>query len=105
MLQPSASCAVFFVYFKQKVGLWETINAVVSFQTLRRLRRANLISGVVLIRDNALPQSAVVTHQLLKQFKWGVSDHPTYSPDLATSDFHIFLELKNWLGGQSFQKN
>ncbi|GBL85717.1 hypothetical protein AVEN_193168-1 [Araneus ventricosus] len=34
-----------------------------------------------------------------------MSDYPTYSPDLATSDFHLFLELKNWLEGQSFLKN
>ncbi|GBN16127.1 hypothetical protein AVEN_176702-1 [Araneus ventricosus] len=34
-----------------------------------------------------------------------MSDHPAYSPDLATSDFHLFPELKNWLGGPRFQKN
>ncbi|GBN28543.1 hypothetical protein AVEN_80322-1 [Araneus ventricosus] len=42
--------------------------------------------------------------QLLERFKWDVSDHPPCSPDLATSDFHLFRELKNWLGGQSIQK-
>ncbi|GBN01047.1 hypothetical protein AVEN_261627-1 [Araneus ventricosus] len=31
-----------------------------------------------------------------------MSDHP-YSPDLATNDFHLFPELKNWLGGKKFQ--
>ncbi|GBN55679.1 hypothetical protein AVEN_192626-1 [Araneus ventricosus] len=36
---------------------------------------------------------------------WEVSDQQAYSPDLAASDFHLFRELKNWLGGQSFQKN
>ncbi|GBL95933.1 hypothetical protein AVEN_227157-1 [Araneus ventricosus] len=96
---PSASCVGLFAFFKQKVGLWKTINAVVFCQTLRRLRRTILTSGVVLIHDNARPHSAVVTQRLLEQFKWDVSDHP-YSPDLATSDFHLFPELKNWLGGQ-----
>ncbi|GBM87350.1 hypothetical protein AVEN_181532-1 [Araneus ventricosus] len=71
-------------------------------QTLRRLRRAILTSGVVLIRDNSHPQTAVVIQQLLAQFKW---DHPAYSPDLATSDFHLFPKLKYWLRGQDFQKN
>ncbi|GBM99210.1 hypothetical protein AVEN_76613-1 [Araneus ventricosus] len=75
------------------------INVAVSCQTLRRLGRAILTSG------NARPQIAVVTRQLLGQFKWYVCDHPAYSPDLATSDFHLFFELKNWLGGQSFHKN
>ncbi|GBN17753.1 hypothetical protein AVEN_236958-1 [Araneus ventricosus] len=57
-------------------------------------------SGVVLIHDNAHLHSAVVTQQLLEQFKWDMSDHPAYSPDLETSDFHLFPELKNWLGGK-----
>ncbi|GBM83215.1 hypothetical protein AVEN_58295-1 [Araneus ventricosus] len=61
-------------------------------------------SGVVLIHDNARPHSIVITQKLLEQFKLDVSDDPSYSPDLATSDFHLFLELKNWIGGQSFQK-
>ncbi|GBM11032.1 hypothetical protein AVEN_1358-1 [Araneus ventricosus] len=34
-----------------------------------------------------------------------VSDQPVYSPDLAMSNFHLFLELKSWLRGQRFQKN
>ncbi|GBN67951.1 hypothetical protein AVEN_53103-1 [Araneus ventricosus] len=81
------------------------VNTAVSCQTLRRLRRAILTSRVVLIRENTRSHNAIVTQQLLEQFKWGVSDHPAYSPDLATRDFHLFPELKNWLGGQSFQKN
>ncbi|GBO10529.1 hypothetical protein AVEN_247041-1 [Araneus ventricosus] len=65
-------------------------------QTLQCLQRAILISGVVLIHDNARPHNAVVTQQLLEQFKWDLSVHPAYSPDLMTSDFHLFPELKNW---------
>ncbi|GBM25548.1 hypothetical protein AVEN_272544-1 [Araneus ventricosus] len=87
-----------------KVGLCKTSDAAVSCQTLRRLRRAILTSGIVLIHDNDRPHIAVVTQQLLEQFKWEVSDHPAYSPDLATSDFHPFPELKDSQGGQSFQK-
>ena len=29
-------------------------------------------------------------------------DHPPYSPDLAPSDFHLFLHLKKFLGGKQF---
>ncbi|GBN54163.1 hypothetical protein AVEN_97691-1 [Araneus ventricosus] len=97
--------AKFFIAKPQrKVGLWKKINVAVSCQYLRRLGRAILTFGVVLIHDNARPHSAVLTQQLLKQFKWDVSNHPTYIPDLATSDFHLFPEL-NWLEGQSFQTN
>ncbi|GBO32474.1 hypothetical protein AVEN_182862-1 [Araneus ventricosus] len=65
-----------------------------------KLRRPILTSGVVLIHDNVRFHKNVVTQQLLKKFKWDVSYHPAYSPDLATSDFHLFLELKNWLADQ-----
>ncbi|GBN97587.1 hypothetical protein AVEN_4294-1 [Araneus ventricosus] len=104
MLPASASCIVLFAFFKQKVHSWKTINAAFPSQTLRRLRRSVLTSGVVLIHNNARPHYAFVTQKLLEQFRWEVSDHPSYSPDLATSDYHVFPELINWLGGQSFQK-
>ncbi|GBN52408.1 hypothetical protein AVEN_219910-1 [Araneus ventricosus] len=83
---------------EQKFGLLKTINAAVFRQPLRRLRRAILTSGVVLIHDNSRFYNGIITQQILGQFKWGVCDHPTYSPDLAMSDFHLFSELKNWLG-------
>ncbi|GBM43006.1 hypothetical protein AVEN_88607-1 [Araneus ventricosus] len=103
MLPPSASYVVLFAFF-QAEG-WFVENAAVSYQTLRRLQRNILISEVALIHDNARLHNAVVTQQLLQQFKWDASNHPADSPDLATSDFHLFPELKNWLGGQSSQKN
>lgn len=89
-----------------------TINKETYCETLRRLRRAiqnkrrgMLSSGVILIHDNARPHSANVTKQLLQQFKWEVFDHPPYSPDLAPSDYHLFREMKAWLGGQRFANN
>ncbi|GBM13403.1 hypothetical protein AVEN_54412-1 [Araneus ventricosus] len=63
-----------------KVGLWKTVNAAVSCQTLRKLRRAIVTSGVVPIHNNTRPHNAVVTQQLLEQFKWDMSDHPACSP-------------------------
>ncbi|GBO29775.1 hypothetical protein AVEN_130956-1 [Araneus ventricosus] len=79
----------------KRVVVWKTVNAAVSCQTLRRLQRAILIFGVVLNHDNARTHTDVVTQQFLKKFKRDVSDQPAYSPDLATSDFHLFPELKN----------
>ncbi|GBN40650.1 hypothetical protein AVEN_64279-1 [Araneus ventricosus] len=95
MLLPSASCKVLFTFFKQKVDLWKTINAAVSWQTSQQLQRAILNSRVVLIHENACLHNAVVTQQLLEQFKWDVSDHLAYSLDLVTGDFHLFREMKN----------
>jgi len=32
-------------------------------------------------------------------------DHPPYSPDLAPCDYHFFLRLKKFLGGQRFDED
>jgi hypothetical protein len=34
-----------------------------------------------------------------------VLDHPTHSPDLAPSPFHLFLHLKKRLASQKFHKD
>ena len=31
--------------------------------------------------------------------------HPLYSPDLATSDYHLFRSLQNHLNGKTFDSN
>ncbi|KAJ4434925.1 hypothetical protein ANN_23496 [Periplaneta americana] len=58
--------------------------------------------GVVLLHDNARPHTARDTQNLISKFGWEQIDHPSYSPDLAPSDFHLFLHLKKFLGGQRF---
>jgi histone-lysine N-methyltransferase SETMAR len=47
------------------------------------------------------------THTLLPQdllmtFGWEQFDHPHYSPDLAPSDFHVFLHVKIFRGDRRF---
>jgi len=37
-----------------------------------------------------------------QKFKWDISDHPPYSPDIAPSDFHLFLHLKKHIAGKKF---
>ena len=55
-----------------------------------------------LLHDNAWPHSAAQTQDLITSFKSEEMDHPTYSPDLAPSDSHLFLRLKKFLGGTRF---
>jgi len=38
----------------------------------------------------------------LIELKWEARMHPSYSPDLALSDFHLFRSLKNFLSGKKF---
>ncbi|PNF32050.1 hypothetical protein B7P43_G05731 [Cryptotermes secundus] len=42
----------------------------------------------------------VSIHISAVEFSWEVFNHPSYSPDLAPSDFHLFLHLKKFLSGE-----
>ncbi|PNF28924.1 hypothetical protein B7P43_G18320 [Cryptotermes secundus] len=57
-------------------------------------------AGIVFLHDNARPHTAQRTASLLQEFSWEVFNHPPYSPDLAPSDFHLFLHLKKFLSGE-----
>ncbi|GFW98232.1 histone-lysine N-methyltransferase SETMAR [Trichonephila clavipes] len=59
----------------------------------------------VFLHDNARPHTANVTKTLLRGFGWDVFDHPPYSPDLAPSDFQLFLHLKSFLAGKHFNND
>jgi transposase len=56
----------------------------------------------VLLHDNARPHTAARTRALPEPFNWELFDHPSYSPDLSPSDYHLFTYLKNWLSLQRF---
>ena len=59
-----------------------------------------LSQGVVMNHDNARPHTAAATQNLITTFGWEQFDRPPYSPDLAPSDFHLFLHLKSFLAGR-----
>ena len=62
-----------------------------------------LNQGVVMIHD-VRPHTAAATQNLVT-FGWEQFDHPPYSPDLAPSDFHLFLHLKSFLAGRQLHDN
>jgi len=66
--------------------------------------RGMLSRGMCLLHDNARPHPTHVITALLKKkkFKLDILDHLPYSPDLAFSDFHLFLHLKKHLVGKKF---
>nr|XP_042903052.1 histone-lysine N-methyltransferase SETMAR-like [Parasteatoda tepidariorum] len=88
----------------------ETVSSNRYCETLRKLRRAiqnkrrgMLTAGVVLLHDNALSHTARCTAAVWTKFGSELFDHPPYSPDLAPSDFHVFLHLKKFLSsGERF---
>jgi histone-lysine N-methyltransferase SETMAR len=61
-----------------------------------------LSKGVVMIHGKARPHIAAATQNLITTFGWEQFDHPSYSPDLAPSDFYLFLHLKSFLAGRRF---
>jgi hypothetical protein len=42
---------------------------------------------------------------LLKEYGWEVLEHPAYCSDFATSDFHLFPTLKEFLGDRLFKRD
>jgi transposase len=76
-------------------AVWSVIKFLKALQELRRAiqnkRRGMLSAGIVFLHDNARPHTAQRTASLLQEFSWEVFNHPPYNPDLAPSDFHLFL--------------
>ncbi|GFR88212.1 histone-lysine N-methyltransferase SETMAR [Elysia marginata] len=85
----------------------QCINAAQSCSIFDRLRdairRKRPGRGVVLQRDNAIPHSAILTQQWLQRYGWENLPHHAHCPDLAPSDFHLFVPLKRHLGGMAFE--
>jgi histone-lysine N-methyltransferase SETMAR len=52
-----------------------------------------LTNGVVPNNDNAQPHVTVVTVETVQRLKYKFLPCPSYSPDLALSDYHIFRPL------------
>ena len=48
---------------------------------------------------------ALSVREFLATKQIAVLEHPTYSPDLAPSDFFLFLKIKNILKGRQFDDN
>ncbi|GFN91834.1 transposase [Plakobranchus ocellatus] len=72
-------------------------------EAIRRKRPGLLRRGVVHQHDSATPHSANLTQKWLQRYGWEILPHPAHSPDLASSDFHLFGPLKRHLGGMAFE--
>jgi histone-lysine N-methyltransferase SETMAR len=55
-----------------------------------------------MLHENARPHTAAATQDLIATFGWEQFYHLPFSPDLASSDIHVFLHLKTFLGGRRF---
>jgi histone-lysine N-methyltransferase SETMAR len=53
--------------------------------------------------DNARPHVAKAVATKLNSFGWELLPHPPYSPDIAPSDYHLFLSLSNGIRNRNFE--
>jgi histone-lysine N-methyltransferase SETMAR len=51
--------------------------------------------GILLLHEYAQAHWALATQKKLNYLGFQCLDHPPYSPDLASSDYHLFSGLKN----------
>ncbi|KFD64881.1 hypothetical protein M514_22909, partial [Trichuris suis] len=71
-------------------------------EEIKEKRRRKLSRKVLLQHDNAPARRAKVALAAIQQCGFGQIDHPSYSPDLAPSDYFLFGNLKQHLRGTVF---
>jgi len=57
---------------------------------------------IILLHDNARPHLAKPVQTYLQTLKWEVLAHPPYSPDIASSDYHLFRSMAHGLFAEKF---
>jgi len=90
----------------------QTINAEYYLSLLIQLkdiwkekRRGKFTKGILFLHDNAPAHGALATQKKLAYLGFQSLVHPPYSPDLAPSDYHLFLGLKKQLKGRHFSSD
>ncbi len=97
---------IFLIYWEFGDDVKDRVMQHMYFDTMLHLRAAikNKHTGLLakklcLLHDNARPHTAQLIANLLESFHWEAFKHSPYSPDLASSDYHIFPGIKKELGG------
>ncbi|PRD18931.1 UNVERIFIED_CONTAM: Histone-lysine N-methyltransferase SETMAR [Trichonephila clavipes] len=83
----------------------ETVNADLYCEQLDRLNQSLIEKysavinrkSVILQHDSTRPHCARKTLKKINGLGWEVSPHPTYSPDIAPTDFHLFRSMQHFL--------
>jgi len=69
---------------------------------LKEKGRGKITKGVLFLQDNVPAHRALANQNKLDYLGFQFLDHPTYSPDLAPSEYYLFPELKKQLKGRHF---
>jgi len=68
-------------------------------------RCGKFTKGFSYLHDNALAHRTFATQKKLSYLGFQCFDHPTYYPDLAPSDYHLFPGLKKKLKRRHFSSD
>ena len=89
-----------------------TINGSSDASIIEQLRsiivekgRDKVSHGVLLLHDNASIRKCNIVQAAIRQAGFIELNHPTYSPDIAPSDYHPFSNLKKFLRLQNFSSD
>ena len=72
---------------------------------IKSKQRGLLSTGVLLQHDNARPHTACSIVATIQDLSFECLPHPPHSPDLASSDFHVYGPLKEAMGDKSFRSD
>jgi len=75
-----------------------------SFTSYSRLSGATF-AFVLYHHDNVPSHTSLKAMAKLDQLRFELVAHPPYSPDLVSSDYYLFPNLKRWLEGKRFTSN
>ena len=68
-------------------------------------RRGKFSRGVLLLHDNAAVHKSNVAQAAIRRVRFAELNHPSYSPDIAPSDYCLFSNFKNFLRGKNFHSD
>ena len=57
------------------------------------------------MHDNAWPHIAKLVKENLETFGWNIILYPSYSPDIAPTDFYLFRSMQKFLDGKEFEND
>jgi hypothetical protein len=66
-------------------------------QRIRTVRPDQNMKDVLLLDDNARPYTSIRTLEAIAKMAWTVLSHPAHDPDLAPSDYQLFVPVNNAL--------
>ncbi|GFS07678.1 histone-lysine N-methyltransferase SETMAR [Elysia marginata] len=61
------------------------------------------IGDVLLLHNNAQRHTSIRTRETIALFGWTTRPHLSYSPGLASSDYHLFGPMKQGLRGKHYE--